>query len=429
MVYIHSDAFGIFISDSKTSENEMFESHDRNAIYKKVQVFGGSGSGKSRFISYNVRSISPNDVFDDDRINDSIKMKVKFVMHERRLFVDVNGEYVDILIFVYSIDDLIQGKYEFQEYIDKYINAHKRDEIEQIIFINNKIDLLGNYDSDTVEMHESKCKEFFDDNGLKCYDVSFIRDINGVYNIYKDMARNVYRDTYPIATLQNEPMKSNRFWNIFYDILTVLISFADLATDLWILYQYYVNERIPFFIIGLIIIIIAQLAYCFVFVQSFTPYNWTITRKACIFIKILPFSWMLAVLMYLAEEKEWFSHTMNQLFGLAHQKFVKNTTESDRYNWFKEKLNKHIGFILESVLEAFPQSILQMIAIVIYKETNIIAIISILLSMISVSTKALIFSKSIDTGIFLWNWLCACAVKLYLDIYLLLNIEAFINKY
>ena len=53
-----------------------------------------------------------------------------------------------------------------------------------------------------------------------------------------------------------------------------------------------------------------------------------------------------------------------------------------------------------------------MIAIVIYKEANIIAIISILLSMTSVSSKALIFSRSIDKGIFLWNWLCACAVKI-----------------
>ena len=53
-----------------------------------------------------------------------------------------------------------------------------------------------------------------------------------------------------------------------------------------------------------------------------------------------------------------------------------------------------------------------MIVMVIYKEANIIAIISILLSMTSVITKALMFSNSIDNGIFMWNWVCACAVTL-----------------
>ena len=54
-----------------------------------------------------------------------------------------------------------------------------------------------------------------------------------------------------------------------------------------------------------------------------------------------------------------------------------------------------------------------MIVMVIYKEANGVAIVSILLSMLSVSTKALLFSKSIDNGIFLWNWVCACSVKIY----------------
>ena len=75
----------------------------------------------------------------------------------------------------------------------------------------------------------------------------------------------------------------------------------------------------------------------------------------------------------------------------------------------QKKLEKHIGFILESVLESFPNAILQMIAIVSYNKANSIAIVSILLSMTSVSTKALIFSKSIDSKVFLWNWLCAVA--------------------
>lgn len=53
-----------------------------------------------------------------------------------------------------------------------------------------------------------------------------------------------------------------------------------------------------------------------------------------------------------------------------------------------------------------------MVAIVYYQEANTIAICSILLSMLSVSTKSMIFSRSIDTVTFLFNWLC-CICDFY----------------
>ena len=50
-----------------------------------------------------------------------------------------------------------------------------------------------------------------------------------------------------------------------------------------------------------------------------------------------------------------------------------------------------------------------MIAIVVNDQANIVAIISILLSMTSVTTKALLFSRSINKKVFLFNWLCVSA--------------------
>ena len=46
-----------------------------------------------------------------------------------------------------------------------------------------------------------------------------------------------------------------------------------------------------------------------------------------------------------------------------------------------------------------------MIAIIYYQEPTIIGIISILLSLLSVATKALMFSKSIVLSVFIFNWL------------------------
>ena len=64
-----------------------------------------------------------------------------------------------------------------------------------------------------------------------------------------------------------------------------------------------------------------------------------------------------------------------------------------------------MGFILEALIEAFPQSILQMIAIVYYNDNELINIVSILISLVSVSTKSMVFSYAIDLKVFLFNWL------------------------
>ena len=70
------------------------------------------------------------------------------------------------------------------------------------------------------------------------------------------------------------------------------------------------------------------------------------------------------------------------------------------------ELSKHIGFIIEAGIEALPQSLLQIAAIVYYKEANYVSIISIFLSMFSVMTKSLIFSQGIDFKTYIWTWLC-----------------------
>ena len=129
------------------------------------------------------------------------------------------------------------------------------------------------------------------------------------------------------------------------------------------------------------------------------------------FFKCLPFSPILGAVFYFGSNRDgWFAQSfLKDTLGLdVYNRFV-NKRESEIEKWFREKLQKHIVFILESILEAFPNAILQMIAIVLYGKANIIAIISILLSMTSVSTKAFIFSQSIDNSIFLFNWLSAVA--------------------
>ena len=61
------------------------------------------------------------------------------------------------------------------------------------------------------------------------------------------------------------------------------------------------------------------------------------------------------------------------------------------------------------MIEAFPQSILQLAAIVYFEDWNLIAIISITISMASVAAKSLVFSVAgaINIKQMAFNWLCA----------------------
>merc|ERR1719499_3085132 len=72
------------------------------------------------------------------------------------------------------------------------------------------------------------------------------------------------------------------------------------------------------------------------------------------------------------------------------------------------KLNKHGGFMLEAFMEALPQSILQLIAMVYYQETSLIAVGSIMLSMTSIMTKSLVISQGLEWKSYIWCWLCVC---------------------
>ena len=64
------------------------------------------------------------------------------------------------------------------------------------------------------------------------------------------------------------------------------------------------------------------------------------------------------------------------------------------------------GFMLEAFMEALPQSILQLIAMVYYREMNIISIGSIMLSMTSIMTKCFVISQGVEWKSYLFCWLC-----------------------
>ena len=165
-----------------------------------------------------------------------------------------------------------------------------------------------------------------------------------------------------------------------------------------------------FFAISLTILIIAQCAYAMAFSVRFdTVDKWELWQSCCCFCWLLPFGTFVAFIMYFASEEagyDWFRDFLHYFMDLDTDGCVRpRDKDSKMVQWIKRKFDKHMGFILEAGIEAFPQSLLQIIAIVYYQEANYISVISILLSMFSVMTKSLILSQGIEKYTFIWTWL------------------------
>ena len=210
--------------------------------------------------------------------------------------------------------------------------------------------------------------------------------------------------------------------NTIYDIFTAIISLLDVITDLMVLVEFYVLSRMEFFYASLIILIVAQIAYCiafwFKFESSYDSFGGAVAAFCC----LLPFAPILSfAFFFTADSNSCLSVCLSDFYSGCHCN-IENIEYANSNNssgdaeleafreWMRAKLSKHMGFIIEALVEAFPQSILQLIAIVYFNDTdNYISIISILLSMISVTTKSFILSVTISynwKSVF-FNWFCA----------------------
>ena len=139
-------------------------------------------------------------------------------------------------------------------------------------------------------------------------------------------------------------------------------------TDLLILNSYYTKEYYTFFYLSLSVIILAQLSYCFAFTILFSENGDSLCVRICTFISSLLFSPFLAIIMYFARDSEskFAKNVLHKTCGLRAQEFSVSKHKSKMTQWLQRKFYKHIGFILEAAFEAFPNSIIQCIAIVYY---------------------------------------------------------------
>eukprot|EP01084_Bolivina_argentea_P128008 226341_1 len=196
-----------------------------------------------------------------------------------------------------------------------------------------------------------------------------------------------------------------------YDILAVVISILDVSTDIIVCIEFYQKDRMIFFGISIAILMLALLAYDLAFVFRFSREYYP-APQICLMICLLPFSPCLPFVFYFTDSRDRHLSIFienNCCFDIEMEDPLIPDDASKLRRFMEAKIAKHLGFILEALVEAFPQAILQMTAVVLYNEAAYIPIISILISLLSVASKSFVFSIAISLTFkqLIFNWLCA----------------------
>ena len=149
-----------------------------------------------------------------------------------------------------------------------------------------------------------------------------------------------------------------------YDLITILISVADVTTDIWVIYNFRIAKRDTFFIIALIVMILAQLSYAVAFMLRFrvSEYNnyrtrthrldWDqrVRKRVQLFFLILPFTPVISFIFYWCTQypDNCLMSYLKENFNIQDDYAMNvNPNQARIVVWVEEKLNKHIGFILE----------------------------------------------------------------------------------
>ena len=143
-------------------------------------------------------------------------------------------------------------------------------------------------------------------------------------------------------------------FELCYDILGQVISILDVVTDIIVCIQYYQNDRMIFFGISISILMLALIAYDMVFMINYHNED-KLYRVILLFFAMLPLSPFIPFIFYLSTDPQSkFSKFMenNCCFDIkVYNRIYKNKNTSKLKQFMEEKLVKHLGFIVEALVE------------------------------------------------------------------------------
>jgi hypothetical protein len=204
---------------------------------------------------------------------------------------------------------------------------------------------------------------------------------------------------------------------IINDIMVVVFSIADIVFDVLVCRQFYLEGRMVFFYISVVIFFVAQLTYSFLFTAAWGR-KLSAPAKTLTFFLVMPFGQFVPFFTWIeAFRFPRLDHFIKAL-GLeptaavdSNEANVDGEGEGGDMLWsyIQHKYQSHAGFLAESLAEAIPQCILQTIAVITATQASPIFIVSIVISICVISSKGYLISYSIHRPTFLFNFVCIVA--------------------
>lgn len=216
------------------------------------------------------------------------------------------------------------------------------------------------------------------------------------------------RDAHAAAIKQRASWTSvncSKLMDVFYDFFMAFLCMVDVVSDAMILYEFYTSGEWTFFALSLTVFCIAQIAYTVLFVAMYVrnyddSYD---VRKALWFLCVLPFGQLVPILICIQSYRLPLVDRIFRAFNLDPEVRV-STNDDPLKQYIMKKLYTQGGFLVESVLESIPQSIIQFIYLLNTTNNNTwLNIFSIFASMTSMASKGYLFSYSIDVPTFIFN--------------------------
>ena len=178
---------------------------------------------------------------------------------------------------------------------------------------------------------------------------------------------------------------------------------------------FYENERQNWLYVSLSFLILTQIVYGISFAYKFKKKNKKNNIFRLVILSLIGFILgpITSIIFYCIETLSLLSKSKknknkkkrNKQFRYASISKNNENFESMISMWLNKKFVSHFGFVLEAFFESFGMSILQICFLLIYDELNSLIIQSLFISILSVITKSVLFSRGIEWKTCVFNWL------------------------
>ena len=209
------------------------------------------------------------------------------------------------------------------------------------------------------------------------------------------------------------PLCSHRRAEAVFDVLTAVVSFADIVTDVFVAREFHLEGHHGFFVCSVALLILAQFSYAFMFAGTFAPSH-SPAGQLCVFTLVLPFGQFVPIFTWLESLRSAAVTRCVRRLGLQPSCDVETAAQSaadadQLWSAIQSKYRSHAGFLLEAIVEAVPQGLLQTVFIVVYGQLTPLTALSLSFSLVVLCSKGWIFSYSLHRTTFVLNSLCIAA--------------------